>query len=411
MTVDDSPPHPSVKLVPFSTQYLRLHEALPFGLRDGAGSLLLAAGQQLDAAEQLERLSAQPLFADESESADWRRRLAHAMDNALRQNAPLKEIAALRPGERASARMLAEASLPERWEDLTAALDAALRDARQGSDWLDRVAEVRLQAMALTERRLDASLYWLIYRAGQSTERYCAHHALLAMVVCRRAAERLGWAGTRADALGMAALTMNVAMVRIQDLLAQSTSRPTGAVQAEIDAHAARGAALLRACGVQDVLWIDTVRRHHEHADADKPLDGLPEAMQLARLLRRVDIFTAKLSRRRGRGPMSPVQAAREACLGADGRPDELGAALLKAVGLYPPGSFVELSSGETGIVVSRGERANLPLVACLVTPAGTPVGEPALRDTVDPRFAVKQAVRASSVRVTPPHGKVLALL
>jgi HD-GYP domain-containing protein (c-di-GMP phosphodiesterase class II) len=401
-----------VKLVPFSAQHLRLHEALPFGLRDAAGNLLLACGQRIDVAEQLERLAAQPLFADDAESADWRRRLAHAVDHALRQDAPLKEIAAVLPGERVPVRVAAaESSLPEQWEDLTAALDAALRDARADGDWLDRVAAVRAQAAALAARRLDASLYCLTYRAGHSTERYCAHHSLLAMVICGQAAERLGWTGTRAGALELAALTMNVAMVRLQDLLAQSSSKPTPAVQAEIDAHPARGAALLRACGVEDPLWIDTVRRHHEAGDAGRALAELGEAMQLARLLRRVDIFTAKLSQRRGRGPMSPVQAAKEACLGGDGRPDELGAALLKAVGLYPPGSFVELASGETGIVVSRGERANLPLVATLVTPAGTPVGEPALRDTGEARYAVRQAVRAATVRVTPAHGKVLALL
>ena len=43
------------------------------------------------------------------------------------------------------------------------------------------------------------------------------------------------------------------------------------------------------------------------------------------------------------------MQAAREACLGPTGVPDEIGGALLKAVGLYPPGSFVELACGEIG--------------------------------------------------------------
>ena len=64
--------------------------------------------------------------------------------------------------------------------------------------------------------------------------------------------------------------------------------------------------------------------------------------------------------------PMSPVQAAREACLGA-AVPDEVGGALLRATGLYPPGSFVELANGERGIVA--GGRANLPWVASLVAP------------------------------------------
>jgi hypothetical protein len=107
---------------------------------------------------------------------------------------------------------------------------------------------------------------------------------------------------------------------------------------------------------------------------------------------------------------MSPVQAAREACLGAKGVPDEIGGALLKAVGLYPPGSFVELASGDIGIVVARGRAANLPFVATLIAASGNPLGEPALRDTVDRRYAVKGAVPPGAVKVRPPHDRLMAL-
>jgi hypothetical protein len=79
-------------------------------------------------------------------------------------------------------------------------------------------------------------------------------------------------------------------------------------------------------------------------------------------------------------------------------------------VGLYPPGSFVELASGERGIVVARGRRANLPLVAALVAASGAPMGEPALRDTEEKRHAVKGAVSSQVVRVIPPHDKLMAL-
>ena len=140
------------------------------------------------------------------------------------------------------------------------------------------------------------------------------------------------------------------------------------------------------------------------------PLAGLRPECQLACLLRRVDIFAAKISGRAARAPMSPVQAAREACLGAAGVPDEIGGAVLKAVGLYPPGSFVELASGEIGIVVARGRRANLPYVASLVSASGNPLGEPALRDTLDSRYTVRAAVASNLVKVRPPHERLFAL-
>jgi hypothetical protein len=38
------------------------------------------------------------------------------------------------------------------------------------------------------------------------------------------------------------------------------------------------------------------------------------------------------------------------------------------------------------------------------------PLGEPALRDTLEPRHAVKAAVPPSRVRVRPPHERLLAM-
>lgn len=401
-----------MKLVPFSSQYLRLKEVLPFGVRDATGRLMLAAGQRIDSVERLSLLEAMPLFADQEESNEWRRRLVATVDSMVRQNAPLREIAAARPvDEPRDTRAPDESSLPEQWEALVTLLDAALRDAHRGADWLGRLTELHDRVRTLAARRLDATLYYLIYSAGQSVERYASHHAVLTMVICEQAGTLLGWDTSTCDSLGRAALTMNVSIARMQDLLAQSDLRPSAAMRQELEAHAERGATLLAACGVDDAVWCDAVRHHHDRADAPQALALLPPGRRAARLLRRVDIFTAKLSRRKARLPMSPVQAAKEACLGADGTPDEIGAALLKAVGLYPPGSFVELATGERGVVVSRGQRANLALVASLVTPSGTPVGEPALRDTIEPRFAVRCAVAAADVKVRPAHARLLALL
>lgn len=401
-----------MKLVPFSSQYLRLNEPLPFGLYEAGGRLLLAAGQHVESRERLAELTQQPLFAQEQESADWHRRLAAAMDQKLRQGAALKELAAVRPdaAPREAAQARKELSLAEQWLEVSQHLDSTLRDVRPGGDWRTRLMQVHARARALGAKRLDASLYHLVYEAGHGTEKYSSQHAMLCCLMSELAGGMLGIAGPQLDSLGRAALTMNVAMQRLQDQLATSMLGPTPAQRAEIEAHAEQGARRLREAGFGDELACQVVALHHDASGQDTPWAQLPPERQLARLLRRVDIFSAKISRRATRPPMSPVQAAREACLGAGGVPDEVGGALLKAVGLYPPGSFVELVSGELGIVVARGRRANLPYVASLVSPAGTPLGEPALRDTIDRRYAVRAAVAPAQVRVRPPHDRLMAL-
>jgi HD-GYP domain-containing protein (c-di-GMP phosphodiesterase class II) len=401
----------ALKLIPFSAEHLRLDAPLPFGVRDAGARLLLSAGQSVASAEQLDHLRAQPLFADEDESNEWRRKLGAAVGAMMRQNAPLKSIAEARPQEGGRESLAsADVTVPDQWESLSTMLDVALRDAKPAPELIARLRQVHERASKLGQRQVDTSLYHLIHAAGHSTEKYSSHHALLVMLVCEQAAKVLGWAPQAVHSLGCAALSMNVSMAALQDHLAASDTPITDAMRQQIQAHPEQGAQLLLEAGLDDALWLEAVRRHHDSGGGHTPLGELPPPRQLARLLRRADIFTAKISRRRSRAPMSPVQAAREACLGAGGVPDEVGGALLRATGLYPPGSFVELANGERGIVVARGRRANLPWVASLVAPSGMALGEPALRDTIESRFAVRAAVPSAQIKVRPDHTRILSL-
>lgn len=400
-------------LVPFSKQYLRLNEALPFGLRDADGRLLLAAGQRVDRPDVLRDLHASDLFADESESSQWRRRLGGAIDAMLLSNAPLGRIADARPNpgeDDGRPGRQVQLRLSEQWDDLVATLDALLRDPSGERDWPARLRSLAERVRVLGDRRLDDSLYHLVYTAGHTTEHYSAHHGLLCMLVVRETSRLLAWDADLQHSLEHAALTMNLSIRRLQDMLAAHAPTMSAAIRSELDQHPIKSAQMLADAGITDTNWLEIVKLHHDSSAHAVPLAQLTPAQQAARLLLRVDVFTAKLSRRATRRPTTPVQAAREACLGANGMPDEIGAALLKAVGLYPPGSFVELASNEVGIVIGRGRRANLPVVAGLVSASGAPMGTPALRDTLDKRYAVKRAVPVDEVKVIPPHERLMMM-
>jgi HD-GYP domain-containing protein (c-di-GMP phosphodiesterase class II) len=401
-----------VKLVSFQPEYLRIGEGMPFGVRDADGRLLLAAGQVVEDEQRMAELKEQPLFAAEAESAQWFKRLVGAMDARLREGALLHQVAAARPEGEAQRDATAgkPLTLAEEWREVVEHLDNALREMRPGVDSEARVRAVHERARALAARRTDASLYLLIYDAARSTVKYSSHHAVLTMVISEIAAGMLAWQVPWIDSLGQAALLMNVSMRRLQDQLAGDAREPTAEMRAEIATHPAKSALMLQHCGFGDALCLETVRLHHDAGDARVPLANLPPAAQLARLLRRVDIFSAQISLRRSRAPHSPVLAAREACLGANGQPDEIGGALLRAVGMYPPGSLVELASGEVAIVVARGRRANVPYVAALLSGSGNLIAEPKLRDTLDQRYAVKSAVAPGSIKVMPPHEMLLSM-
>ncbi len=367
-----------MNLIAIAAQQLRLNQALPYDLRGADGQLLLAADTAIADPRRLAELQAIALYAE-------------------------------KPGAGAAA-AAKPPTLALQWGAVAAMLDRALRDLQPDTGWLARLMAARQRAIDLSADRPDAALYHFVYAAGHHTERYSSMHGLLCMLICRETAATLGWDASLVNSLEQAALTMNCAMHKLQDELAALDPPVTPELRAAIREHPVRSAQRLEDAGVADPLWTAIVRLHHDDSLKARPLDELTTEQRAARLLNRVDVFTAKLSRRKNRAPMSPVQAAREACLGADGLPDEIGAALLKSVGMYPPGSFVRLASDEVGVVVSRGPRANLPQVVVLVDAAGAPARQLLRRDTGELRYAVAGAVPGSSVKVVPPHDLLMNL-
>lgn len=401
-----------MKLVPFSKEYLRLDVSLPFPLRDGSGNLLLAANQMIASESQLASLSKLELFTGEQEATDWRRRVAEKVNGLLIGGANLNTIAQALPDQQSTSSTREDNEVPFTVEldTLLLQLDATLRQATPGSGWLERFAPPSQALQQLTRRRFDSVVYTMVQHASTMLERYSTHHAVLVASVAAEAARLMQWTAAEVDSLFAAGLSMNVAMTREQDMLLMQSGPLTPVQRDLVREHAVRGAMMLQAAGVKDLVWLDAVARHHL-SEPNVPLAERSTGQRLAALIRRVDIFGAKLSRRAARSPMSPIQAAREACLGPDGKPDEIGGALLRAVGLYPPGSFVQLESGELGVVIARGRRANLPIVASLVGRSGLPLGEPAVRDTVDKRHAVKGAMLPEAVKVLPPHTRLLEII
>ena len=79
---------------------------------------------------------------------------------------------------------------------------------------------------------------------------------------------------------------------------------------------------------------------------------------------------------------------------------DEADAALIEAVGIYQPSSFVRLANEEIGVVVKRGFNTATPKVAVLINRNGMPIVEPTVRDTSLADFKVVASVPHHDVRV-----------
>lgn len=278
-----------------------------------------------------------------------------------------------------------------------------MRDATPDATWLARFDVASQSQAALANSDPDTALYFLLHAVASAPDAYSARHSMLCAVAGGLCSQQLGWPDDERSALRRAALSMNVSMVSLQDALARRAQKLTATQRAQVDDHAERSAVMLASAGVTDPTWLGSVRAHHGK------VEGVSEvAARLGALLERVDVYTAKLSRRAARESMSPALAARQTCLDEAGQPDPMGAVLLRAMGIYPPGCCVELSNGELGIVTRRGAKAHMPIVAVVRRADGGLFMPPVRRDTSSSAYAIAMGRTVNDLKVHLDHERAL---
>ena len=341
----------------------------PWSLFDRKGRLLIRRGTMLETSAQLLELSRQAAF-----------RLKHERDAAdVKPDSPFFVI-----GE-----------MMGRLSSLLGLLATGRAEA------LPPLQELATAIQVLCAADADAALAALhLDREGKYTVRHLIHSAVLVELV----GYRLGYAPNQRHTLVCATLTANVGMLELQERLLQQ-----GAISSEqrreIDTHPERSVDLLRAAGVDDAIWLESVLQHHERADGG----GYPRGLRGgdiglgARLIALADIYHAKVSDRLYRPAMAPTEALRQVFLGQGKDVDRnLAGLFIKELGVFPPGGFVRLTNGDLAVVTHRGHDGLSPRVASLMTPRGAPYARPLPRDTGHKDFAIRQtAIRDESLLLT----------
>jgi HD-GYP domain-containing protein (c-di-GMP phosphodiesterase class II) len=340
---------------------VKLGEPLPWGVRDEHGKLLLARGQ---------------VIVNEAQLAALLERGASVDIEEVRAAASRAEAEARRP-----------VSLFGQWEQVLWQLDRLLRSVQAESGFGTRVDELVRHIEALTLRDPDIAIYLTVRQDPKRLTIYALAHSVHCAMVSLLMARRLGWDEPRTHTLMKAALTMNIAILDLQGRMAAQGVPPTPPQVDQIRAHPAQGVELLKAAGVDDTTWLDTIAQHHERPDGSGYPAGLREVGDLASVLRYIDVFMAKMAPRALRAPLTAQLAARQLFQASGGAPES--AAIIKEFGIYPPGEFVQLRSGEFAVVVRRGSNASTPLAASITDRHGMPTVNTVVRDTAKPEFAI----------------------
>ena len=400
-----------MNLVPLSIDSIHFGQPLPFVLRSGDGALLAQKGFIIRNRADLNTILARgvQLHVDTDESGESHRAYLAGLQRMLIADTNLGEIASMKMSAADSTERDRADTGPADWPALQERATQLLRTP-QVSDFGTRFQALHEELVRHSTQSPDATVLALVYLSAQETRLYSATHAMLVSCVCMvTAREVLRWPEAQVLTLGRAALSMNVAMTELQDQLTQQAQPLTASQIAAVENHASRSEALLRQLGVADALWLEAVRNHHHRLPG--PMADKTEAQQMARLIQRADIFAARLAPRIARLPM-PVTAAMQASYYDEQQQvDEAGAALVKALGIYPPGAFVRLATQEIAIVLKRGPSATTPRVAVVMNRSGMPTGEIIPRNTAQPSCKITGPVAHKDVRVQLQVARLVAMV
>ena len=296
------------------------------------------------------------------------------------------------------------------WSDLESGLGIILSSPDRTQEFAHRVVQYDRWMQGLMTRDPDVGLYLLFQLAGNSPVGYSASHALVCATLCHVIAKELGTNPKERQSLVCAALTMNIAMTALQDTLANQVAKPTPAQQDMIRAHPIKGSLMLSNLGISDELWLDIVSCHHYESSDKADYRLVSPATRLAHILKVVDRYAAMISPRMSRAGRSATESARAVMANTSAKTDEVAHAMVRAVGLCPPGTFVRMDSGDLGVVVRRSSALNQPYVAIVGKPDGEILAMPRLHRTANGSPRIRTALAAAAVHANLNHFHILQL-
>ena len=358
---------------------LTVGQPLPFNVRNADHTLLLARGQVVGTTEQMEALFTRGALVDLAE--------LRGPADAIKDAAPEQ--------------------LPALWHQCMNRVGETLQSCdREG--FRQALDDASAPVQALIERDSDLAIFQVLRQDGNKHTQYGINHSVHTAITAFLVAQRLGWDAASMQKVFKVALTMNVSMLELQGQLAEQSAPVTAEQREAILSHPQRSVQMLELAGVTDRDWLDGVAAHHVAPDGSGYPAGRHEVNDFAALVRRADIYTAKLSPRTTRSAMAADRAGRAMFMHDPG--NSMTAALVKEFGVYPPGCFVKLVSGETAVVIKRGPSVVTPLVAALTSPSGANLLEPQPRDTSKREYAIAGVVGESAVTVRPAPEKLVKL-
>ncbi|TXS90733.1 DUF3391 domain-containing protein [Parahaliea maris] len=273
----------------------------------------------------------------------------------------------------------AEAALEILVEDLWQVFEQVSDGGRIRAAQLKRSVEPLIGSVS---RNPDACLW--ITRLKHHDE-YSYQKALSAAIWAVSLGRELGLPRRDLRSLAMGAMLMDVGKLRIDQTVLRANRRLSTDEELAMRQHVEHGREILQESGILNQDVIDMVSHHHERCDGSGYPAGLrgDEIPAVARVAGIIDTYGSLTSDRAYAPAMSPSGAIKTLYEMRDIKfQAELVEAFIKAIGVYPAGTLVELSSGEVGVVVAESRTRRLkPKVMLLLDDGKQPMLQPRVID------------------------------
>jgi HD-GYP domain-containing protein (c-di-GMP phosphodiesterase class II) len=210
-------------------------------------------------------------------------------------------------------------------------------------------------------------------------------HALQVAVLLASFGRELGFSREQLTYLGQVGMLLDVGKLRIDERILNKRGNLTPAEFDEVKRHVQYGLEIVESSGVAHPDVVAGVAQHHERLNASGYPRGLHDAdiSPIGKMAGIVDSFSAITSIRPYAQPVSPYAAMQQLQGWADTYFNAgLVELFIQAIGIFPVGTLVELSTGEFAVVLEQGRGRRLkPKVLVVSAPDKTPLEVPFVLD------------------------------
>lgn len=355
-------------------------DPLPWPVYDSNGTYLVKQGFVIKSTEQVERLINRGAYGLKSELSG-----TQTQESDQSQTEKSKDISPFR-------------LLEEVTNQLTITLASS---ESEESDFTEDVMSLVKLVQRACDRDAHAALASLFVLEGAS---YPIKHSVDVAVLTEVMAKSRTIDHQERQSIVAAALTMNIAMIELQEQLYRQDSPLSDEQKKAINDHPKNAVLMLRRASVNDRLWLKCVLTHHETITGTGYPNKLlgsqyPEATQLIAL---ADQYCARLSPRAYRDPLLHKGILRDILLdnGQTVEPN-IAALFIKELGFFPPGLIVQLMNTEVGVVTKRGERSDSPVVHACMKPGIGNYDQAIKRNTSMEAHKIRRIVLSDDPNVT----------